>query len=90
MVSLEKSQKEIVFIVTLAVFSGRPDPQWPVSSVTNAVLFNQIQGAIAKGQALTPSQMPAILGYKGFLVQKAGSKKNTYLSEKAALTFKLR
>ena len=63
----------MVFTVTLAVFSGRPDPQWPVSSVTNTVLFNQIQGAIAKGQALKRSQMPAKLGYKGFLVQKAGS-----------------
>lgn len=64
----------MVFTVTLAVFSGRPDPQWQVSLVTNAALFNQIQDAIAKGQGLKSSQMPSILGYKGFLVQKAGSK----------------
>ena len=57
------------------MFSGRPDPQWPVSSVTNATLFKRIQSAIDKNQALKSSQMPAKLGYKGFLVQKAGSKK---------------
>ena len=57
------------------MFSGRPDPQWPVSSVTNAALFERIQSAIDKDQALKPSQMQAKLGYKGFLVQKAGSKK---------------
>ena len=59
--------------MTLALFSGRPDPQWPVKS-TNPN-FKEIQKLLveARNSKLTnsPDDMPARLGFKGFLVQDA-------------------
>ena len=58
--------------VTLAVFSGRPDPQWFV--VSDDPRYAQIQKLIvaARNQKLTypPNRMPPRLGYKGFLIQE--------------------
>lgn len=45
--------------VTLAVFSGRPDPEWSIASSTIS---------IKNVRSYDPSEMPARLGYKGFLV----------------------
>ena len=61
------------FNVTLAVFSGRPDPQWVV--LESNPLFNDVQRRLgharADGFVLRHEQLPARLGYKGFLVQDA-------------------
>ena len=59
--------------MTLALFSGRPDPQWPVKS-TNPN-FKEIQRLLveARNGKLTnsPDDTPAKLDFKGFLVQDA-------------------
>ena len=58
--------------VTLAVFSGRADPEWMVFS-SDTVNYNAIQKLLgdARGKFLyLPEQMPPRLGYKGFLVQE--------------------
>ena len=53
------SAKEI-YKITLAVFSGRPDPEW------NATLSNDpFKNVIS----YDPKDMPPRLGYKGFIVQ---------------------
>ena len=57
------------------IFSGRPDPTWQIADTTNAPLFNQVQTAVKAGQGLDRSQMPAKLGYKGFLVRVKNDKK---------------
>ena len=56
--------------VTLAVFSGVPDPNWVV--LPSNPIHKQIQqllGAARKGGfTYSPLQMPSRLGYKGFLI----------------------
>lgn len=56
--------------VTLAVFSGVPDPQWLVTPNTfNYQKIKTLLSAAKTSRATyVPEQMPAKLGYKGFLV----------------------
>jgi len=58
--------------VTLAVFSGVPDPHWVVlPSNPNHKQIQQLLGAARKGGFLySPLQMPSRLGYKGFLISE--------------------
>lgn len=57
--------------VTLVVFSGRPDPQWTLLSTDPS--YNEIAGRVERARngkfTHPPEDMPARLGYKGFLVQ---------------------
>ena len=56
-------------LITLVVFSGRPDPQWRVDlSAFNDSDYQSIQNV-----GVNPSCIPAKLGYKGFLVRDAAS-----------------
>jgi len=59
------------FTVTLVVFSGRPDPKWTILSTDPSYRKIVAQFQKAKMAKLTykPEDMPARLGYKGFLVQ---------------------
>lgn len=60
-----------VLVITLAIFSGRRDPQWTVD--TNHPKFDEIQQLLKDAGmhnfTYSPEQMPARLGYKGFLVK---------------------
>lgn len=60
--------------ITLAFFSGRPDPSWMVNS--NEPQYAQIQQLLGQARktetAYSPDAMPARLGYKGYLIQEAG------------------
>ena len=80
------SNAEKVFNVTLEIFSGRRDPTWLIASTTNAPLFNQVQNALKAGQGLDPSQMPARLGYKGFLVTGENDEKEYLIYGKSTIT----
>ena len=60
---------------TVAVFSGRPDPVWQVPSTD--VNYRTIKGMLDGAKKYYPVQMPARLGYKGFLVQEG--RKDQYL-----------
>ena len=55
----------------LAVFSGRPDPQWTILLTDPG--YNEIAGRVKRARnakfTYRPEDMPARLGYKGFLVQ---------------------
>jgi len=54
-------------LITLVVFSGRPDPQWRVDlSAFNDSDYQSIQNI-----GVSSSCIPAKLGYKGFLVEDA-------------------
>ena len=57
--------------VTLAVFSGRPDPEWKIRSTDSSYseIASQLQRAKKGKLTNRPEDMPARLGYKGFLVQ---------------------
>jgi hypothetical protein len=57
--------------VTLVVFSGLPDPQWLIKPKNPN--YQKIQGLLKKaknGATYLPQQMPAQLGYRGFLVRE--------------------
>ena len=58
-------------IITLAIFSGRKDPQWTVDS--NHPKSEEIQQLLKDARmhnfTYSPEQMPAQLGFKGFLVK---------------------
>ena len=58
--------------VTLAVYSGLPDPEWSIKP--NDVNYQRISELFnaAKRDKLTqkPKNMPSRLGYKGFLVRE--------------------
>ena len=58
-------------VITLAIFSGRRDPQWTVD--TSHPKFDEIQLLLKDARmhnfTYSPEQMPARLGYKGFLVK---------------------
>ncbi len=59
--------------ITLAIFSGRPDPKWVLQP--NNQMYQNIRGRldVARKKRLTYSEenIPARLGYKGFLVGSA-------------------
>ena len=58
--------------VTLAMFSGLEDPQWVIPARSAA--YNNVKGfldqAIQKGLTFSSGDMPAKLGYRGFLVKE--------------------
>ena len=61
--------------VSVAIFSGRPDPVWQLSSSNpaQATQYTTIKAMLAstdKDKKFYPAQMPARLGFKGFLVQE--------------------
>ena len=59
--------------VSVAIFSGRPDPVWQLSSSNpaQATQYSAIKAMLAsKVKKFYPAQMPARLGFKGFLVQE--------------------
>ena len=56
--------------MSVAVFSGRRDPVWTVpSSDPN---YNDIKNLLKKAENCEPKNMPARLGYKGFVVRETG------------------
>ena len=57
--------------VTLAIYSGRPDPEWTVPSSHPKLeeIKQLLHNARSQGFTYEPWQMPARLGYKGFLVK---------------------
>jgi len=59
------------FTVTLVVFSGRPDPEWTIlpTDPSYKKIVAQLQKAKTAKLTYQPEDMPARLGYKGFLVQ---------------------
>lgn len=54
------SSGEEIYNITLAVFSGRPDPEW-TATLVNDPIKNVI--------SYDPRDIPPRLGYKGFIVQ---------------------
>ena len=62
--------------VTLAIFSGRPDPEWQV--LTSDPNYKEIERLLdiarSAGFIYRHENMPARLGYKGFLVQNTAKK----------------
>lgn len=63
--------------VTLVMFSGVPDPEWTVTSTDPDYLDVQtrLNNAIQNGLVYQPEDLPAVLGYKGFLVREHDVKK---------------
>ena len=59
--------------VSVAIFSGRPDPVWQLSASNpaQATQYSAIKTMLASNvKKFYPAQMPARLGFKGFLVQE--------------------
>ena len=57
----------------MAIFSGRPDPVWqlPSSNPAQVTQYRTIKAMLASTvKKFSPAQMPARLGFKGFLVQE--------------------
>lgn len=65
------------FTVTLVVFAGRPDPKWTILSTDPSyrVIVAELQKAKLAKLTYQPEEMPARLGYKGFLIQDTMKKK---------------
>ena len=59
--------------VTLAIFSGRPDPEWQIltSDPNHAEIERLLNVARSGGFVYGFKDMPARLGYKGFLLRDA-------------------
>ena len=62
--------------VTLAIFSGRPDPEWQIltSDPNYAEIERLLNVARSGGFVCGVEDMPARLGYKGFLVHDSANK----------------
>ncbi|KAL9963288.1 hypothetical protein ACROYT_G032473 [Oculina patagonica] len=69
--------------VTLAVFSGVPDPEWTIASShpDYMEIKTRLSAAIQNGWAYLPENIPAILGYKGFLVIPNMEEKKSVVGE---------
>ncbi|XP_078382118.1 uncharacterized protein LOC144664781 [Oculina patagonica] len=69
------------FTVTLAVFSGVPDPKWTIASShpSYTEIQNRLNARINDGLAYLPENIPAVLGYKGFLVESKMKKESVRL-----------
>ena len=67
--------------MTLAIFSGVPDPEWTVTS--NDPDYMEIEmrfnAAIQNGWAYLPEDLTPLLGYKGILVTPNTNKKKSVL-----------
>lgn len=61
-----KAQQQAVS-VRLLLFSGRPDPEWPLDEEAVAQLRDRLQRTV--GGEKTSPQPSGGLGYRGFLVQ---------------------
>lgn len=57
--------------ITLAVYSGLPDPQWQIQPdhPNYQQLLNLFTSAKKNNLTYSPNKMPARLGYTGFLVR---------------------
>ena len=64
--------------VSLVVFSGRPDPKWRILSTNPGYkkIVTMLQNATNAKLTYRPIDMPARLGYKGFLVQNSMKKES--------------
>lgn len=71
-----------MYHVTLAVFSGMPDPEWTVPA-------NQIKGLLAGAKTYHPADMPARLGYKGFVLQNGNTARLVVRAETKKLQLQL-
>ena len=62
--------------VSLIVFSGRPNPKWKILSTNPGYkeIVTMLQNAKNVKLTYRPVDMPARLGYKGFLVQNSMKK----------------
>lgn len=61
------------------MFSGRRDPTWTIpSSHPN---YNRIKNHMAKSPTLSPENMPARLGYKGFTVREESGREQLILGQ---------
>ena len=62
--------------MTLAIYSGVPDPVWTVDSGHESfqMVKKYLQEARDLGMSYRHEHMPAILGYKGFLVHESDTK----------------
>ncbi|KAK3735051.1 hypothetical protein QZH41_001738 [Actinostola sp. cb2023] len=65
-------QSAPVLTVRLAYFSGRRNPKWDITpSTPNYAKITQLYNAAKAGKAIfLPTNMPAKLGYRGFLVSE--------------------
>lgn len=68
--------------MTLAVFSGMPDPEWTVPA-------NQIKGLLAGAKTYHPADMPARPGYKGFVLQNGNTARLVVRAETKKLQLQL-
>ena len=61
--------------MTLLIYSGLPDPVFPIGSQNKK--FQQIKELLdkarAKGNIFSYKNIPALLGFRGFLVQQSGA-----------------
>jgi hypothetical protein len=55
--------------VQLDVFSGRPNPGWPLTPEESDALLARINRLATEGGG--GATMPAVLGYRGFIVSRA-------------------
>ncbi|XP_015759333.1 PREDICTED: uncharacterized protein LOC107338609 [Acropora digitifera] len=64
--------------VSLIVFSGRPNPKWKILSTNPGYkgIVTMLQNAKNAKLTYRPVDMPARLGYKGFLVQSTMKKES--------------
>ena len=64
--------------VSLIVFSGRPNPKWKILSTNPGYkgIVTMLQNAKKSKLTYRPEDMPARLGYKGFLVQSTMKKES--------------
>lgn len=61
------------------MFSGRRDPTWTIpSSHPN---YNRIKNHMAKSPTVSPENMPARLGYKGFTVREESGRERLILGQ---------
>ena len=58
--------------MVVSFFAGAENPQWTVKE--NKILTKQLVDAKGNRQLGHPSQMPAILGYRGILIEDSGPK----------------
>ena len=58
-------------MVTLAIYSGLPDPVWTINSCHKSYqeVKEHLDDARGRGIIYRHEHMPAVLGYKGFLVR---------------------
>lgn len=73
-------------LVTLEVYSGRPNPSWPLDGATLSAVTTRVRDLVAEDDAEPVAAPPPVLGYRGFRIEHLGADADAVLVGRGIVT----